>query len=1340
MAQDKENRDFPIVGVGASAGGLEAYRQFLDGLPADTGAAFVFIQHLDPNHDSMMAELLVKYTDMPVEQAEQDTALKPNHVYVIPPNRFMRIIDHGLFLEEPEQQHGVRLSIDHFFRSMAEVRGERAIGVLLSGTGSDGTLGMREIKAAGGVAIVQAPQTAEYDGMPRSAIASGEVDFVLPVAEMGDALASLFDRPLLRSDERRTGLAESASEQFATVLNLLRAHTDYDFRCYKKATLERRIQRRMGLHKADTLDEYVELLREKPAEVGKLYKDILIGVTRFFRDPEAWEALETDALTQLIREKRAGAPLRIWVPGCASGEEAYTLAMLVHEQMLKQNKDLDLQIFATDLSEEAIAIARGGRYPASVAVDVPGRFFEKYLAVDGDHARVVKRLRETVVFAIQNVISDPPFSNIDLISCRNLMIYLEPDIQKRMIELFHFALAPEGLLFLGPSESGERPRRMFEPLSKTYRIYRRGESKRQRQGSFPILPARDRRSIVGEDGTSAADMGQTGGPELARRILLERFAPASVLVDKRFEVQYFHGPVRNYLDFPTGEPTSDVTSMAVEGLRSKLRGALTQAVDTGTRAEAIARNVRRSGSEVGIRVQAEPVRTGKEASPLILVSFEDISDPRDHDEAVAAREAARKASADEPLVQQLEYELQATKEDLQSTIEELETANEELKASNEEVMSMNEELQSTNEELETSREELQSLNEELSTVNNQLEEKVSEVEASNNDLSNLLRSTNIATVFLDTDLCIRRFTPATRDLMRIIDTDVGRPIDDLAPRVNDPGLYRDAARVLDKLQPLEAAVENDEGQHFIRRIQPYRTADNKIEGVVVTFADVTSLRRAAEQTRKRERQQEAIADLGRIALSDEPLSALFDRACLDLQEHLNVGMAKVLELEPDGRHLRLVAGRGWHDGLVGHARVDTDTGSQAGYTLQRSAPVVVQDFADEKRFRAPPLLKDHDVVCGASVIIGPTTAPFGVLGAHDTQTGVCGFDVDDINFMQTVANTLWLAICAHRATEEIEGEREELRQMIDAVPFRFAVIGPDERFMMVNAAHGHGDIAPGDIEGRTVREVIGDEAYDRARPEIEAVRTGEHRHFELTGPAADGAPRVQLVSYTPRVRDGGQAGFYAASVDITERKREEERLKVISAELDHRVKNILATINSIARLAGRNATSLKDYRTDLEERIQSLARAHQMLASSQWEGMSVRDLIERELEPYLGGKPDAIAVEGPDLMFTPAAAQSMALVVHELATNASKYGALKGRAGRLSIRWRIETQSDPVLAFSWHEDGLKNIEAPSRKGFGSNVIDGIIRAHCEGETRIDYRPSGLHYDLRLPADCFSRNV
>lgn len=1462
-----DSPDFPIVGVGASAGGLDAYRRLLRGLPANSGAAYVFIQHLDPNHESMMADLLARHTSMTVVQAEDDMKVEPNNVYVIPPNKFIKLVDHGLFLDEPIAERGARMSVDYFFRSLAEVRGEKAIGIVLSGTGSDGTLGCREIKAAGGMVIVQKPDTSEYDGMPRSAVGSGAVDFILPVDEMGETLKKYFRHPyLMPPKDEGLNLAESEPEGFRTILSLLHAHTDYDFKSYKKGTLERRIHRRMGLKQISSLGDYVDYLRENRSELSFLFKDLLIGVTRFFREADAWEYLSENAIASIAQRKPDGSPLRAWIPGCSSGEEAYTLAITIFDRLATLRKSLDVQIFATDLNADAITTARAGVYPKSISADVPPAALKHHFIEDDEHYRVTKRLREKVIFAQQNVISDPPFSNLDIIACRNLMIYLEHDIQQRMIEMFHFALADGGVLFLGSSETADRPSGLFDPISKPHRIYRRTETTRFNHGSFPIVASPARPVASGEG--KPVDQHYVTGVELAKRTLLQRFVPAAVLVNHRLEVQYYHGPLRNYLDFPTGEPTSELPSMALEGLRRQLRAVLSSVQQDRAPAENIAINVPRNGHEVSVKISAEPVAVPGGGEPHILVYFEDVTAPRDRVTAETERAMARASASSEEstLLSQLEYELQATREDLQSTIEAMETANEELKASNEEVMSMNEELQSTNEELETSREELQSLNEELSTVNNQLEDKIEEVESSNNDLANLLTSTDIATVFLDTNLRIRRFTPATKDVWSIIESDIGRHIGDLTSRFEDPDLISGAKRVLDKLQPVEAEVQRDDVGAFIRRILPYRTSDNKIEGVVITLTDVTKLRDALAHTRVREQQQEAVAELGRMALSREPLDKLFDKAVQSVATHLNLRYAKILELRRDEDVLLLRNGTGWNPGLVGTTKIGTGSTSQAGYTLERSSAVVVEDFATERRFTAPKLLSDHNIACGASVVIGPTSKPWGVLGAHDTEIGRCGFTVDDTNFMQAVANILWLTISRREAEEQAEAERLELRQLTDALPFRMAVISDDEHYIFTNKAYSVWGKSSQELEGAKVADVVDKDAYQHSKPHIDAALAGEVSQFQVTISPPTGVQETDLVIYSPRQgADGKQHGFYAAAIDMTaqkeaeaalaertaqyqtigesipygvwtadaggkctyvspsflelvgksaedvltfgwldvlapgtadetieawqacvenecdwehehrflgkdgqiytilslgrpvrdidgkitswaginldisERKREEERLAIVSAELDHRVKNILATVSTIARQTGRSAVGVRAFVDDLEKRIQSLADAHRMLANDSWTGMSLHALVSNELQPYIDSMPGRIEVAGATVTLAPHAVQSMALAIHELTTNAAKYGALKDNGGRLHVAWEVDYARERPVSLVWDESGLTSVSPPSRKGFGSTMIEEVMRHQLQADVTVDFRPSGVRVTMDLPSSCFVGN-
>lgn len=1455
-----EANDFPVVGIGASAGGLDAFRRLLKSMPDDAGIAFILIQHLDPNHESMMVELLSRHTKMPVREAEDAMPLERNTVYMIPPGKFLKLVDHGLFLDEPIQSRGMRLPIDYFFRSLAEVRGERSIGIVLSGTGSDGTLGIKEIKAAGGMAMVQKAASAEYDGMPRSAIATGMVDYVLPIDEMPDRLLRYVHHPYLEPKNRQPDLSESAPDHFKSILSLMQVHTDHDFRCYKKATLNRRIHRRMGLRQIEKLDDYLRLLRENEAELHLLIKDLLIGVTRFFREPDSWKMIVNSVLTPLIESKTVDEPLRAWIPGCATGEEAYTLAMLAVETLETHQKSLDIQIFATDLDADSIAAARAGIYPASISSDVSPTRLKRFFQDQGDHYRIGKRLRESIIFAAQNMISDPPFSKLDMISCRNLLIYLEPDVQRRMIEMFHFALAPGGYLFLGSSESAERPARLFDAVSKADRIYRRSDKSPITQRSFPVKPDAGNGEITEMEGRGRRDGVFASTVEMAKRTLLERFVPASVLINRRFDIQYFHGPLRNYLDFPSGEPTSELPSIAIEALRPKLRSLLTKVQHEKRADEVVVRNVPRNGHTVAVRLRAEPLAMTSEREPAILVSFEDDAPARKADGSKPASDADATSTEDDSLVNQLQYELMATREDLQSTIEELETSNEELKASNEEAMSMNEELQSTNEELETSREELQSLNEELTTINNQLEDKVDELEATNNDLINLLSSTDTATLFLDTDLCIRRFNPATRELLRVIDGDVGRPISDLAPRVNDPSLLDDARKVLAKLQPSEATLRGDDGVTFMRRILPYRTSENAIEGVVVTVTDVSNLQQVTDRLEVRERQQAAVTRLGEAALAGAALQDLFEQAVKEITKLLGVGFAKVLELEPDGRRLLLRAGTGWKKVKLGKTTVDGGLNSQAGFTLQRSSAVIVEDLGKEKRFSGPKLLTDHGIISGMSVVIGPVDRAWGVLGAHENHE--VAFTIDDTHFLQAVANILWLAISTDRAQALIEAERRELRQLADALPFQIAIVGPDQRYRFNNEAYKEWGRKPSEVEGQHVRDVLGEKSYEDARPMIEAALDGEPQSFQLAVQHPGEKPRVNFVTYRPRESQTGEReGFYSAAIeitdlceaqdaaaaserrlnlaldgakmgtwewdpetdnstwddrlnailgldadedqqgkmvfdnihpddldvfwsairectdgsgvyrsefrynkpdgeliwlagygarfeidgkmrlagvnfDITARKSVEERNKVISAELDHRVKNLLATVNSIARMTGQNAGSIEAYRESFEARIQAMSRTHSALARAHWDGIELKELLELELSPYADQLGEALAIEGPAIILRPNAAQTISLAFHELATNAAKYGALSREGGKLEVTWSLTEAKgrQRIFALTWKEKTPFKVAPPTSKGFGSTVVEEVVQAQLSADVDWRFASSGIIYKLKVVAE------
>ena len=840
-----EHTLFPIVGIGASAGGLDAFKRFFTSMPADSGMAFVLVQHLDPNHDSLTADLLARHTSMQVVEARDQMPVEMNHVYMIPPNKYLTTHDSVLQLSEPVLRRGLRMPIDNFFRSLAEAYEERAIGIILSGTGSDGTLGVKAIKGAGGVTLAQNPETAQYNGMPRSAVATGLVDYVVPIEGMPEILIRYVEHALTGKNSDAALPEKGEPDILRSILAILRTRTKYDFSCYKEGTLMRRIGRRMGLNHLEELGDYLNYMREHQDEAMQLFRDLLIGVTGFFREPEAFEALG-GLIARLAQEKGPDTPIRVWIPGCATGEEAYSIAMLVAEQMQIAQKQCPVQIFATDIDEEALGIARAGVYPENIAADIsPDRlqvFFEK----EADCYRVRGHVRDSIVFAAQNLIADPPFSKLDLVSCRNLLIYLKPDVQKKIIELFHFALNEVGFLFLGSAESIGPHEDLFDTIVKKCRLYRRIGAVRRNVVEFPIFPNRHFEKEPGSrDQPSFDDPAQLS--EFVRGLLLDHYAPASVLVNRKFQIIYYFGPIERYLKQPAGAPTDDLIIRAREGLGIKLRAVIQKAFEGGGESQIGESQVQDAACTRRVKITVNTVMSPKGVPSLLLVSFEDERE-RAPSADVSVCESPSSTGSNS-LVRQLESELQATREDLQSTVEEMESSNEELKAANEEVMSVNEELQSTNEELETSKEELQSLNEELITVNSQLEEKVSDLVETTDVLDNLLSSTGIATLFLDAEFRIRRFTPTTDRLFNLISTDVGRPISDISGKFDDPDLLTDVKTVLDQLTPIEKEVYTEEANRgcYLRCIRPFRTSDNRIDGVVITFVDISKRKDKAEK-------------------------------------------------------------------------------------------------------------------------------------------------------------------------------------------------------------------------------------------------------------------------------------------------------------------------------------------------------------------------------------------------------------------------------------------------------------------------------------------------------------
>ena len=869
LAGEAAGPGFPVVGLGASAGGLAAFEAFFSGMPRDTepGMAFVLVQHLAPDHKSILVELIRRYTRMQVFEVEDGMPVQINCAYIIPPNRDMAFLGGTLQLFEPVAPRGQRLPIDFFFRSLAQDQHERAIGIVLSGTGSDGTLGVRAIKGEGGMVMVQDPLSTEFDGMPRSAIATGLVDYELPADRMAAQLIAYAAHAYGRPSPNGNPVTPKAESALKKIFVLLRTQTGHDFSGYKPSTIYRRIERRMAVHQIGAIEGYVKYLQEAPVEVEALFRDLLIGVTNFFRDPEAFGVLESQVIPMLFAGKRADAAIRVWVAGCSTGEEAYSIAILLQERMEVLRQSYTIQVFATDIDNQAIAVARSGVYPASIAADLtPERLARFFVAEpDGGAYRIHKGIRDMLVFSEQDLIKDPPFSKLDLISCRNLLIYLGAELQKKIIPLFHYALNPGGLLFLGTSEGVGAFDELFSAFDRKAKIYQRKDSllglQRALSGRFlPNVTARSAGPVREHD--KSAFPAKLPLRELTERALLAQVVSAGVLVDGHGDILYLHGRSGLYLELSQGEAgVINILKMARDGLRPALSTALHHARSGGTTVRAQNLRVKTNGHHTQVDLSVSPVPPTPGASldaPLFLVVLEESALPLSEPQASPAPAPAGAGASDyETRIALLQQELRAKDEYLQSTREELESSTEELKSSNEEMQSVNEELQSTNEELETSKEELQSVNEELATVNTELQTKVTDLSRANDDMNNLLAGTGIGTVFVDHQLRILRFTPAASAMINLISSDVGRPVSHLVSNlVGYDTLLADVRAVLSNLVPKEAEVQTVDGKWFTLRIQPYRTLDNVIEGAVISFIDVDevvrtrqALRMANEQAR-----------------------------------------------------------------------------------------------------------------------------------------------------------------------------------------------------------------------------------------------------------------------------------------------------------------------------------------------------------------------------------------------------------------------------------------------------------------------------------------------------------
>ncbi len=842
--------DFPIVGIGASAGGLEALELFFTNMPVDSGIAFVVIQHLDPTHVGIMPELLQRITKMKVSQVTDGLNLKPNGVYVIPPNKSMSILNRVLHLFDPVESRGLRLPIDIFFRALADDQHEKSVGIILSGMGSDGSLGVKSIKEQNGLVLVQSPESAKFDGMPRSAIAAVMANIIAPADQLPIKLMDCLR--LYPSGKTESELEDKAKSSLDKIIILLRQQTGHDFSLYKKNTLIRRIERRKSIHQLDRIQDYVRFLQENPKEIELLFKELLIGVTNFFRDPNVWNELLNKTLPELLDQLPQGYVLRAWVTGCSTGEEAYSLAIIFREayEKLRKPKNLSLQIFATDLDQEAIERARKGVYSKNIVVDVNEERITRFFTAVGDSFQITSSIREMVVFAPQNVIKDAPFTKLDILSCRNMLIYMEAELQNKLIDLFHYSLNSEGLLILGTSETIGIDKTGFLAVEPRLKIYKRdpapvsvGKIELPTSYFAPKTPGTEKKSF------KTAENIQT----LTDQIVIQRYSPASMLVNQQGDIIYITGRTGKYIDPVAGKANLNIFAMLRDEFRQAIPGAFRKALQNFDPVILHGIKVGTGGDTQYVNITVQRIDSPQSLKGMIMIVFTDVAAPFAPD-SENIKKGKTYYSAKTKMA---EDELHGKEEEIQAMREEMQTSQEELKSTNEELQSTNEELQSTNEELTTSKEEMQSLNEELKTGNIDLQSKINDYLRASDDMKNLLNSTEIATLFLDRNLNIRRFTDQITDIFKLRQSDIGRPFTDQVNDLNYPEIGIHASQVLRSLTSIETAISTRDGRWYSVRIMPYRTLDDRIDGLVITFNDITiakklelELKKANEALRK----------------------------------------------------------------------------------------------------------------------------------------------------------------------------------------------------------------------------------------------------------------------------------------------------------------------------------------------------------------------------------------------------------------------------------------------------------------------------------------------------------
>lgn len=1131
-----EQPDF-VVGVGASAGGLDAFKQLLSALPADTGMAFLLVQHLDPTHPSLLSELLTPHTLLTVRDADQDLVLEANTVYIIQPDTALAVHNGRVALTAPKLQRGVRLPVDHLFRSLAREYGPRAVGIVLSGAGSDGSAGIRAIKNAGGFTLVQSPSTSVQPGMPQSAIDSGAVELVMDISAMPDALARFANMPPRVFHEtqpedqgRRSEPLVALSEQDITRLAaVLEVQLEFDLRVYKPGTIERRVFRRMALSGFDNVDSYIDHLRNKLSEQQVLVRDLLISVTDFFRDPDAFCALREAVITPMVAEARPGAMLRAWVPACATGEEAYSIAMEFLDAADESDKRISLQLFATDIDQDALTTGRTAVYPPTITDQISEKRLTKYFkSLDGRGYQARSRLRDTVSFAVHDLTKDPPFSRMNLVSCRNVLIYLTAEAQQHVLKVLHFALEPGGYLFLSASESTGQQRELFSTISKSQRIYRKSGTSR------PISVARSRSRVLDRDmlmaqRSSPSHLRLMASGDAARRAACDAVMPPTIVIAGDGTLLFSHGELSPYLQIPRGNhPKLELSAILRPELATRTRGALYKCRRSQ---EVVVVQSSPDAQRDRVRIIVRPAPNLSEDAAII--TFHDVADSEPL--SPADRAEAPGSPGEDAVIEQLEKELLATREDLRTTTEELETSNEELRSSNEESMSMNEELQSANEELEATTEELRSLNEELTTVNSQLREKIEQVEQAHDDLRNFFASAKVTTIFLDDRLCVKRFTPTARELLGIDHADVGRFVGDIARELLQNDLDKECQAVLDQLATCNRELQTSDGRWIARQVLPYRTENRWIEGVVVTFNDVTQLRSANEDLQAKRRRLELAWEAARGGIFEHRIP--LDKSTFHSEQWARILGYRQDELPPYDQFMDWVL-----------QLVHPDDRASLAHAYQEFTAGRAERYRVEFRIR-------HRT--------GPYLWVRGVSKALERDDNgqvrhVLGIMIDITDLKEVEAS--------------LRESEERFREMTDGLPLIVWVHGPEGEQEFVNSTYcDFFGVKREEMRGARWQRYVHPEDAERYLREFYAC-VAEQRpfHAEVRAQNAAGQWRWLEAWGRPRRAASGEfRGFVGTSADITERKKMEEDLR----ESDERFKNLADNIAQLAWMSDRDGNT-----------------------------------------------------------------------------------------------------------------------------------------------------------------------